>query len=84
MRCYNVFRARKLSRIDIFLPIKFRIQMVSLIQNILMKNLETICQVILTKTSQKMIMNLLMMVLIDLPIITFACQYHISGYVRRV
>ena len=58
--------------------------MVSLIQNILMKNLQTICQAILTKTSQKMIVNLLMMVLIDLPIIKFTCQHHVSGYVCRV
>ena len=48
------------------------------------KNLETICQVILAKTSQKMIVNLLMMVLIDLPIIKFTCQHHISGYVCLV
>ena len=32
--------------------------MVSRIQNILTKNLETICRVILAKTSQKMIVNL--------------------------
>ena len=51
------------------------------IQNILTKNLETICRVILAKTSQKMIVNLLMMVLIDLPIIKFTCQHHVSGYV---
>ena len=48
--------------------------MVSPIQNILTKNLETICQVILAKTSQKKTVNLLMMVLIDLPIIKFTCQ----------
>ena len=58
--------------------------MVSLIQNILTKNQKTICQVILVKTSQKMIMNLLMMVMIDLPIIKFTCQHHVSGYVRHV
>ena len=40
-------------------------QTVSLIQNIWTKNWETICCVILTKTSQRMIVNLLMMVLID-------------------
>ena len=51
---------------------------VSPIQNIPTKNLETICQVIHAKTSQKMIVNLLM-VLIDLPIIKFT--YHVSGYV---
>ena len=55
--------------------------MVSTIQNILTKNLETICQVILVKTSKKMIVNLLMMVLIDLLIIKFICQHHVSGYV---
>ena len=54
--------------------------MVSPIQNILTKNLETICWVILAKTSQKMIVNLLMMVLIYLPI----CQHHVSGYVCHV
>ena len=54
--------------------------MVSSIQNILTKNLETICRVILAKTSQKMIMNLLMMVKICLPI----CQHHVSGYVCHV
>ena len=58
--------------------------MVSPIQNILTKNLKTICQVILAKTSQKMIVNLFMMVLIDLPIIKFTCQHHVSGYVRHV
>ena len=58
--------------------------MASPIQNILMKNVEIICRVILAKTSQKMIVNLLMMVLIDLPIIKFTCKYHVSGYVRRV
>ena len=58
--------------------------MVSPFQNILMKNLQTICRVILAKTSQKMIVNLLVMVLIDLPIIKFTCQHHVSGYVRRV
>ena len=66
------------------LPLKFRIQMVSLIQYILMKNLEGICRVILAKTSQKMIVNLLMMVLIDLPIIKFTCQHHVSGSVCLV
>ena len=55
--------------------------MVSPIQNILMKNLETIFQVILAKTSQKMIVDLLMMVLIDLPIIKFACHHHLGGFV---
>ena len=55
--------------------------MVRPIQNFLTKNLETICRVILAKTSQKMIVNLLMMVLIDLTIIKFTCQHHISGYV---
>ena len=68
-------------RIKDLLPLKFRTQMVSPIQNILTKNLETICWVILPKTSQKMIVNLLMMVLIDLPIIKFTCQHHASGYV---
>ena len=58
--------------------------MVSPIQNILTKNLETICQVILAKTSEKIIVNLLMMVLTDLPIIKFTCQHHVSGYVCRV
>ena len=67
-RNYNVFRARKPCRIDNLLPLNFRTQMVSPIQNILTKNLETICRVILAKTSQKMIVNLLMMVLIYLPI----------------
>ena len=57
--------------------------MVSPIQNILMKNLETICLVILAKTSQKTIVNLLMMVLIDLPI-KFTCQHPVSGYVCHV
>ena len=42
---------------------------------------ETICRVILAKTSQTMIVNLLMMVLINLPIIKFTCQYHVNGYV---
>ena len=37
-----------------------------------------------TKTSQKMIVNLLMRVLIDLSIIKFTCQHHVSGYIRRV
>ena len=36
--------------------------MVSPIQNMLTKNLEIICWVILAKTSQKMFVNLLMMV----------------------
>ena len=58
--------------------------MVSPIQYILTKNLETICRVILVKTGQKMIVNLLMMVLIDLPIIKFTCQHHIDGYVCHV
>ena len=82
--CYNVFGARKLCRIDDLLPLKFRTQMVSPIQNILTKNLGTVCWVILTKTSKMMIVNLLKMVLIDLPIIKFTCQHHVSGYVRRV
>ena len=79
-RNYNVFGARKLCRIDDLLPLNFGTQMVSLIQNILTKNLETICRVILAKASQKMIVNLLMMVLIYLPI----CQHHVSGYVCHV
>ena len=79
-RYYNVFGARKLCQIDDLLPLNFRTQMVSLIQDILTKNLETICRVILTKTSQKMIVNLLMIVLIYLPI----CQHHVSGYVCLV
>ena len=79
-RNYNVFGARKPCRIDDLLPLNFGTQMVSPIQNILTKNLETICRVILAKTSQKMIMNLLMMVLIYLPI----CQHHVSGYVCHV
>ena len=54
--------------------------MVCPIQNILTKNLETICQVILAKTSQKMFLGLLMMALIDLPAIKFTCQHHVSGY----
>ena len=58
--------------------------MVRPIQNNLMKNLETICQVILAKTSQKIIVNILVMVLIDLPIIKFTCQHHGSGCVRCV
>ena len=37
------------------------------------------CRVILAKTSQKMTVNLLMMVLINLPIIEFTCQYHVSA-----
>ena len=45
---------------------------------------KTICQVVLAKTNQKMIVNLLMMVLIDLHIIKFTCQHHVSGYVCRV
>ena len=61
--------------------LRFRTQMVSPIQNILTKNLETICRVFFAETSQKMIVNLLMMVLINLPIIKFACQHHSSGYV---
>ena len=36
------------------------------------------------KNSQKMIVNLLMMVLIDLLIIKFTCQHHVSGYVCHV
>ena len=75
-----VFRARKPWRIDDLLPLNFRTQIVSLIQNILTKNLETICRAILAKTNQKMIVNLLMMVLIYLPI----CQHHVSGYVCHV
>ena len=62
-------RARKPCRIDVLLPLKFRTQTVSSIQNILTKNLETICRVILAKTSQKMIVNLLLMVLIYFTII---------------
>ena len=58
--------------------------MVSPIQNIWTKNVETICQVILVKTIQKITVNLLMMVLIDLPIIKFTCQHHVSGYVCHV
>ena len=53
LRCYNVFWARKQGRIDNLLPLKFRTQMVSLIQNILTKNLETICRVILEKQKNK-------------------------------
>ena len=79
-RNYNVFGARKPCRIDDLLPLNFGTLMVSPIQNILTKNLETICWAILVKTSQKMIMNLLMMVLIYLPI----CQHHVSGYVCHV
>ena len=79
-RNYNMFRARKPCQINNLLPLNFRTQMVSPIQNILTKNLETICRVILAKTSQKMIVNLLMMVLIYLPI----CQHHVSGYVCHV
>ena len=79
-----MFGARKPCRIDDLLPLKFRTQMVSPIQNILTKNLETMCRVILVKTSQKMIVNLLKMVLIDLPIIKFTCQHHVSGYVCLV
>ena len=76
--------ARKPCWIYDLLPLKFRTQMVSLIQNILTKNLETICRVILAQTSQKMIMNLPMMVQIYLPIIKFTCQQYVSGYVCRV
>ena len=76
-----MFGARKLCQIDNLLHLKFRTQMVSLIQNILTKCLETICRVILVKTSQKAIVNLLMMVLIDLSIIKFTCQQYVSGYV---
>ena len=79
-RNYNVFGARKLCQIDNILPLNFGTQMVSPIQNILTKNLETICWVILAKTSQKMIVNLLMMVLIYLP----TCPHHVSGYVCHV
>ena len=79
-----MFGARKPCQINDLLPLKFGTQMVSPIQNILMKNLETVCRVILGKTSQKMIVNLLMMVLINLPIIKFTCQHHISGYVCDV
>ena len=76
-----MIRARKPCQIYILLvlPVKFRTQMVSPIQNILTKNLETICLVTVVKTSQKMIVNLLMMVLINLPIIKFTCQHHVSG-----
>ena len=52
-----------------------------MVSPILTKNLGTICRVILAKTSQKIIVNLLMMVLINLPIIKFICQHHVSGYV---
>ena len=79
-----MFGARKPCGTNDLLPLKFRPQMVSPIQNILTKNLETICRVILVKTSQKMIVNLLMMVWIYLPIIKFICQHHVSGYVCRV
>ena len=48
------------------------------------KSLETICRVILPKTSKKMTVNLLMMVLVDLLIIKFTCQHHVSGYVCLV
>ena len=84
LHCYNVFWARKPCQIDDLLPTKFRTQMASPIQNILTKNLETICRVILAMTSQKMIVNLLMMVLISLPIIKFICQHHVSGCVCLV
>ena len=84
LHCYNVFWARKLCRIDDLLPIKFRSHTVSPIQNSLTKNLETVCRLILTETSQKITVNLLMMVLIDLPIIKLTCQHHVSGYVCRV
>ena len=57
--------------------------MVSPNQNILAKNLEIISWVILAKTSQKMIVNLLMMVYIYL-LIKFTCQHHVSAYVCRV
>ena len=83
LHCY-VCGARKPYRIDDLLRLKFRTQMVSPIQNILTKNLETICWVILAKTSQRMIVNLLMMVYIYLAIIKFTCQHHVSGYVCRV
>ena len=79
-----MFGARKPCWIGDLLPLKFRTQMVSPIQNTLTKYLETICKVILAKTSQKMIVNLLMMILIDLPIVKFTCPHHVSGYVRRV
>ena len=69
-----MFGARKLCWINNLLSLKFRSQMVSPIQNILMKTLEIICRVILAKTSQNMIVNLLLMVLIDLPIIKFTCK----------
>ena len=70
---------KKAVSIDNLLPFKFRTQMVSPIWTILRKNLETICRVILAKTSY-VIVNLLMMVLI----IKFTCQHHISGYVCHV
>ena len=79
-RNYNMFGARKPCWIDDLLPLSFRTQMVSPIQNILTKNLETICWVIFVKTSQKMIVNLLMMILIYLLI----CQHHVSWYVCHV
>ena len=59
-------------------------QMVRPIQNVSAKNLETICPVILAKTSQKMIVNLLMMGLIDLLIIKFTCQQHVGRYVHHL
>ena len=84
--CFYVFWARKLRRINNFLPLKFKTQTVSPIQKLWTKNLEAICRVILTKTSQKidLIVNLLIMVLISLPIIKFTCQHHVSGYVCLV
>ena len=84
LHCYNVFGARKPCQIDNLLPLKFRSQTVSPIQTLLRKNLVTICRVILAKTSQKMTVNLLMMVSINLPIIKFTCQHHASGYVCLV
>ena len=73
--CNYVFGARKPCQIDDLLPLNFKTQMVSPIQNILTKNLETVCRVILAKTSQKMIVNLLM-VLIYLLI----CQHHVGMF----
>ena len=77
-----MFGARKRCRIDDLLSLKFRTQTVSLIQNILTKNLEIICQVILVKTGQKMIVNLLMMVLIDLLSTKMECDY-LNGWIKN-
>ena len=79
-----MFGARIPCQIDDLPSLKFKTHTVSLIQNILMKNLETFCWVIIVKTNQKMTVNLLIMVLIDLPIIKFTCQHHVSGYVCLV